>query len=103
MSAFAERVIGTLRRERFDHLIVLSERHTQRLLAEFRGWYNQDRGLPTQANAHLAEPCPVALQVQETVLGVRRQLQLRVAQRLPARQRGRGPSRGGQRCPERCP
>jgi transposase InsO family protein len=39
----AERLIGTLRRECFDHLIVLSERHAQRLLAEFRDWYNLDR------------------------------------------------------------
>jgi transposase InsO family protein len=43
MNAFAERVIGTLRRECFDHLIVLSERHAHRLLAQFRDWYNQDR------------------------------------------------------------
>jgi putative transposase len=43
MNAFAERVIGTLRRECFDHLIVLSERHAQRLLGEFRDWYNHDR------------------------------------------------------------
>jgi putative transposase len=42
-NAFAERVIGTLRRECFDYLIVLNERHAQRLLAEFRHWYNQDR------------------------------------------------------------
>jgi putative transposase len=43
MNAFVERVIGTLRRDCFDHLIVLNERHAQRLLGEFRGWYNQDR------------------------------------------------------------
>jgi transposase InsO family protein len=43
INAFAERVIGTLRRECFDHLIVLNERHAQRLLGEFRDWYNQDR------------------------------------------------------------
>jgi putative transposase len=43
VNAFAERVIGTLHRECFDHLIVLNERHAQRLLGQFRDWYNQDR------------------------------------------------------------
>jgi putative transposase len=43
MNAFAEPVIGTLRRECFDHLIVLNERHAQRLLGEFRDFYNHDR------------------------------------------------------------
>jgi transposase InsO family protein len=42
-NAFAERVIGTLRRECCDYLIVLNERHAQRLLGEFRDWYHQDR------------------------------------------------------------
>ena len=46
MNGFAERVIGTLRRECFDPLIVLSGRHAQHLLAEFRDWYNQDRVHP---------------------------------------------------------
>ena len=43
MNAFAERLIGTFRRECFDHMIVLNERHARRLLGEFRDWYNQDR------------------------------------------------------------
>ncbi len=43
MNAFVERVIGILRRECFDHVIVLNARHARRLLGEFRDKYNQDR------------------------------------------------------------
>ena len=43
MNPFAERVIGTLRRECLDHLILLGERHTQRVLDEFVEYYNEER------------------------------------------------------------
>lgn len=43
MNAYAERVIGTLRRECFDHVIVWNEAHVSRLLREFVTWYNRDR------------------------------------------------------------
>jgi transposase InsO family protein len=42
-NAIAERVIGTLRRECLDHLIVLDERHLASILTEFVRYYNQDR------------------------------------------------------------
>jgi putative transposase len=43
MNCFVERLIGTLRRELFDHVIVSSEGHARRLLREFQAWYNEDR------------------------------------------------------------
>jgi len=42
-NAIAERVIGTLRRECLDHLIVLDEQHLRTVLTEFVQYYNQER------------------------------------------------------------
>ncbi len=42
-NAVAERVIGTLRRECLDHLIILDEEHLRSVLAEFVGYYNAER------------------------------------------------------------
>ena len=42
-NAIVERVIGTLRRECLDHLIVLDEQHLRSVLAEFVGYYNRER------------------------------------------------------------
>jgi transposase InsO family protein len=59
-NAIVERVIGTLRRECLDHLIVLGERHLASVLAEFVRYYNEERlhrtlGLQTPE----AKPRPV--------------------------------------------
>ena len=42
-NAIAERVIGTLRRECLDHLIVVNERHLRAILAAFVRFYNAER------------------------------------------------------------
>ena len=42
-NAIAERVIGTLRRECLDHVIVLDEQHLTSILREFFAYYNQER------------------------------------------------------------
>jgi transposase InsO family protein len=42
-NGYAERLIGTIRRECLDHLIVLGEAHLRRILGEFVAYYNKSR------------------------------------------------------------
>ena len=42
-NAIAERLVGTIRRECLDHIIVFNEGHLVRVLGEFAAYYNRDR------------------------------------------------------------
>ncbi len=42
-NAIAERVVGTLRRECLDHVVVLSEWHLRSVLREYVAYYNAHR------------------------------------------------------------
>ncbi len=42
-NAFAERFVKTMRRECLDHLLILGQRHLQRVLREYVGPYNEER------------------------------------------------------------
>ncbi|MGR8012109.1 integrase core domain-containing protein [Streptomyces hypolithicus] len=43
MNACCERVIGTVRREALDHVLITSEAHARRVLAEYQSHYNGHR------------------------------------------------------------
>ena len=65
-NAYVERVIGTLRRELFDHVIVLNERHLKRLMSSYLDYYHPwrthqslDKDAPDGRPIRAAEPCNV--------------------------------------------
>ena len=58
-NAYAERVIGSLRRECLDHVIVLSESHLLRILRSYLAYYHQSR-----THLSLQKDCPEPRLVQ---------------------------------------
>jgi transposase InsO family protein len=60
-NGFAERMIGSIRRERVDHIIVLGEAHLRRILRSYSGYYNDIR-----THRSLDKDAPVSRPVQRT-------------------------------------
>jgi hypothetical protein len=61
---FAERVIGSIRRECLDHVIVLNEAHLKRILKDYFGYYHQWR-----THLSLNMDCPESRPVQPAEAG----------------------------------
>jgi Integrase core domain len=56
-NGFAERLIGSIRRECVDHIVVLGEAHLRRILTKYAAYYNElrtDRSLGKDAPVHRA-------------------------------------------------
>jgi transposase InsO family protein len=54
-NGFAERLIGSIRRECLDHIIVFGEEHLRRVLRSYASYYNRtrtDRSLDKDAPVH---------------------------------------------------
>ena len=58
-NGYCERVIGSIRRECLDHVIVLNERHLRRVLKEFFAYYHESR---THLGLEKDAPEPRAIQ-----------------------------------------
>jgi transposase InsO family protein len=60
-NGFVERLIGSIRRECVDHLIVLGEAHLRRILKSYARYYNE-----TRTHLVLDKDAPVSRPVQRT-------------------------------------
>src|SRR5450631_2828325 len=70
-NGFAERLIGSIRRECVDHIIVLGEGHLRRVLTKYAAYYNEwrtHRSLNKDAPMHRAVQCVGSI-VSMPVLG----------------------------------
>ena len=61
---YVERLIGSVRRELLDHVIVADERHLRRLLSEYLGYYHGSR-----THLSLAKDAPIPRPVQPPSMG----------------------------------
>jgi transposase InsO family protein len=60
-NGFAERLIGSIRHECLDHIIVLGEEHLRRILKNYADYYN---GARTHRSLH--KDAPISRSVQRT-------------------------------------
>jgi transposase InsO family protein len=58
-NGFAERLIGSIRRECVDHIVLLGEAHLRRILGEYAAYYNESR-----THRSLDKDAPVSRPVQ---------------------------------------
>jgi transposase InsO family protein len=65
----AERVVGSVRRELLDHVIVLNEDHLRRLLREYVDYYNAERVHTSIADAPIGRPVESRPSEHATVVG----------------------------------
>jgi transposase InsO family protein len=56
---YAERLIGTIRRDCLDHVVVLGQAHLRRILRSYAAYYNQAR-----THRSLAKDCPIHRPIQ---------------------------------------
>ena len=66
-NAYAERLIGSVRRECVDHVVVFGERHLRRLLFVYKNYYNVTR---THLSLNKDAPSPRAVQATGHIISL---------------------------------
>ena len=61
---YVERLIGTLRRECLDHVIVMNEQHLRRVIRDYLEYYHHDR-----THRSLDQDCPISRPVEAVEQG----------------------------------
>jgi transposase InsO family protein len=72
-NTYAERLIGSIRRECLDHMIVFDEAHLRRILGAYAAYYNELRGhrsLNKDAPFHRSIQCIGAITSQPILGGL---------------------------------
>ena len=64
-NGYAERLIGSIRRECLDHVVVFGERHLRHILLSYMHYYN---GVRTHLSLNKDAPTPRAVQVVGRIL-----------------------------------
>jgi putative transposase len=63
-NAYVERVIGSIRRDCLDHVVVFNERHLRRVLLSYVDYYHRSR-----THLSLAKDCPETRPTQSPAAG----------------------------------
>ncbi len=63
-NAYVERVIGSIRRECLDHLVIFNERHLRRVLSSYVDYYQR-----TRTHLSLDKDCPDSRPIQQRSVG----------------------------------
>jgi transposase InsO family protein len=76
-NGFAKRLIGSIRRECVDHIVVLGETHLRRVLKSYARYYNE-----TRTHRSLDQDAPISRPVQRVGLLVRQGTTAMVSDRI---------------------
>ena len=63
-NGYCERMVGTLKRECLNHMIIFNERHARRVIREFLDYYHEDR-----THQGLDQKTPGGREIQPPVIG----------------------------------